>query len=189
MNLDLLSTWNLIRTSGFLAYFLFTISIAAGMMNSFSIFRKQKPMLMELHKTSGWIGLLSVVFHVTLLLKDEYVPYQIKELFIPFSAQHAPLFSALGTISFYLFFITLATSDFFMKKLGRKLWKKIHFLVIPAWIFMVIHGILIGTDSGQPWAVIVYGGGVSLIAGLSAFRFLYKSPTTTKSSGLLKKTP
>ena len=152
MSFDWLSTWNLIRTSGFLAYFLFTFSIAAGLMNRLFIFQKQKQLMLELHKISGWTGMLTVVFHATLLLVDTYVPYQIWGILIPFSAEYAPVFSALGTISFYLFLLTLATSDFFIKTLGRSLWKKIHFLVIPAWILMILHGILIGTDSAKTWA-------------------------------------
>ncbi|WP_342431508.1 iron reductase [Neobacillus sp. FSL H8-0543] len=122
-----------------------------------------------MHKISGWTGMLTVVFHAVLLLMDQYVPYQIREIFIPFLAKNDPVFSALGTISYYLFLLTLATSDFFIKTLGRALWKRIHFLVIPAWILMILHGILIGTDSAQPWAASVYGGGIILVMILMAF--------------------
>ena len=173
MSFDLLSNWNLIRTSGFLSYFLFTFSIAAGLMSRLFIFQKQKQLMLELHKISGWTGMLTVVFHATLLLVDPYVPYQIWGILIPFSSEYAPVFSALGTISFYLFLLTLATSDFFIKTLGRTLWKKIHFLVIPAWILMVLHGILIGTDSAQTWAAFIYGGGSHSgyhLIGFSPFR-------------------
>lgn len=191
MNFDWLSTWNLIRTSGFLAYFLFTFSIATGVMGRFSIFQKQKLIMLELHKTSGWIGMLTTVFHAALLIVDEYVPYQIGEILLPFSAENAPFFSAFGTISLYFFLLTMATSDFFMKKLGRTLWKRIHLLVIPAWGLMVLHGILIGTDSAQGWAAFIYGGGVILILTLLVFRHLegkLKS-TTSKKVNYLRKTP
>lgn len=171
MNLDILSNWNLIRASGFLSYFLLTLSIMAGLMQKLSSFQNQKQLLMELHKTSGWTGVLTVVFHGTLLLVDHYVPYQIWEILIPFSSKNDPVYTGIGTISFYLFVIVMATSDFFMKKLGFQLWKKLHFLVFPSWFFMTLHGILIGTDSNKVWAISIYCGGIVLISILLIFRY------------------
>lgn len=171
MSLDLFSTWHFIRTSGFLAYFLFTFSIAAGLMYNLSLFHKQKPLMMELHQTSGWFGMVTVVFHAALLVVDEYVPYAIWEILLPFSPKNAPFFSGLGTLSLYLFLLTLASSDFFIKKLERSIWKKLHLLVFPAWVLMVLHGIFIGTDSAQGWAAFIYGGSVVLILTLLSFRY------------------
>lgn len=171
MSFDIISNWNLIRASGFLAYFLLTLSIMAGLMQRLSTFQKQKQLLMELHKFSGWTGVLTIVFHTTLLLVDHFVPYHIWEILIPFSSKHDPIFSGLGTISLYLFVLVMATSDFFMKKLGLQLWRKLHFLVLPAWVLMLLHGIYIGTDSSQVWAVFLYCGGFVLIITLLIFRY------------------
>lgn len=165
-----LSNWTFIRLSGFLAYFLFTYAISAGIMSRFSLFQKNKAFLYEMHQLSGWSGLLAVIFHVALLWRDRFVPYGLPEIFVPFSSENAPLESGIGTIAFYLFLMVIASSDFLMKKLGRKLWGKIHILVIPAWILMVLHGTLIGTDSNQPWAAFIYGGGVFLVILLLIFR-------------------
>lgn len=189
MDVAFISSWFLIRLSGFLAFFLFTFSISAGLMSRFTILKKKKPIMNQLHQTSGWAGLLTVIFHMTLLWKERFVTYQLTEIFIPFSSENATLESAIGTISFYLFLIVIATSDFLMKKLGRNLWGKIHILVIPAWILMVLHGVLIGTDSSQPWAAFLYGGGVFLVITLLSFKYLespFKSPSPKNE---VKKTP
>lgn len=175
MDVNLISNWVLIRLSGFLSYFLFTCSIGAGLMSRFSLFQKQKPLMIALHQSSGWAGLLAVIFHMTLLWRDRFVAYQLFEIFVPFSSNHAPIQSALGAMSFYLFLLVIATSDFLMKKLGRNRWGKIHLLVIPAWILMVLHGVFIGTDSNQPWAAFLYGGGVFLVITLLGFRHLERS--------------
>lgn len=176
--LDIFSNWNLVRVSGFLAYFLLTLSIIAGILQKYPSLKKQKPLMMELHKTSGWIGVLTVIFHSTLLLFNHYVPYEIEDLFIPFEADHEPLLSAFGTISFYLFLIVMATSDFFMKKLGFKVWKKLHWLVIPAWILTVLHSFFIGTDSNEPWAIFIYFLGVISVGISLIFRSLGQIETT-----------
>ena len=189
MDVEFISNWVLIRLSGFLGYFLFTVSICAGLMSRFAIFQKKKPLMNELHQTSGWVGVLAVIFHMTLLWKDCFVPYEISEIFVPFSSEYAPLESAIGTISFYLFLIVIATSDFLMKKLGRNIWRKIHILVIPAWVLMVLHGVLIGTDSNQPWAAFLYGGGVFLVITLLSFRHLESNFKSLTKKTEVKKTP
>jgi methionine sulfoxide reductase heme-binding subunit len=170
--IEFFSVWSLIRTSGFLAYFFMTLALVFGLLTSFSILKKKKAVLLAYHQTSGWFGLLTIVFHMTLIWKDTYVPYSLTELFIPFFAKNAPFFSALGTIAFYLFLLVIGTSDFFIKKLGRERWKKIHMAVIPAWVMMVVHGLAIGTDSSKSWALSIYAAGIFLIIVLLLFRFV-----------------
>ncbi|WML40064.1 ferric reductase-like transmembrane domain-containing protein [Neobacillus sp. OS1-2] len=153
---DFFSVWTLIRVSGFLAFYFMTLSLAIGLFSSFSIMKKKKARFLSYHQTSGWYGLLTILFHILLIWQDQYVPYSLRELFVPFMAKNEPLFSGLGTLSFYLFLIVIGSSDFFIKKMGVKKWKKIHFAVIPAWIFMLVHGLAIGTDSSEPWALLIY---------------------------------
>lgn len=172
MNVDLFTSWNLIRISGFVSYFLITFSISAGLLSRLSFLQRHKALLMESHQVSGWIGFLITLFHMLMLLIDNYVPYQIWELFIPFGSSYHPVFSGFGTIALYFFFLTLLTSDFFIKKMGRQVWKKVHLLVIPSWILMVLHSILIGTDTEQPWASFMYGGSILLVISLMLLRYI-----------------
>jgi sulfoxide reductase heme-binding subunit YedZ len=162
----------LIRASGFLAFYFMTLSLALGIFSSFSMMKRKKALLLSFHQTSGWYGMLTIVFHIILIGLDQYVPYSLSELLIPFYAENEPVFSALGTISFYLFFLVIGSSDFFIKKLGRKVWKKIHFAVIPAWIFMLVHGLAIGTDSFRPWALLIYLASSSIVIVLLICRII-----------------
>lgn len=166
--------------SGFLAYFLFTISISAGLISRLSIVQKQKKIFIELHTNSGWFGLLTTIFHMMILSVDNYAPYKLKEIFIPFLAQNSPMSSAFGTISFYFFLIVIASTDFFRKRLGYHIWKKLHLIVIPGWLLMVIHGILIGTDSDLPWATSLYSGGIVLVIISILFRYMDGKITNRK---------
>ncbi|MGJ7912759.1 ferric reductase-like transmembrane domain-containing protein [Neobacillus sp. LXY-1] len=170
---DYLSTWTLIRASGFLAYYLLTLSLGIGLLSTISIMKKKKGILIQLHQFSGWTGFLTIIFHILLLWRDSYAPYSLAELFVPFGAKNEPLLSGLGTLSFYLFLIVLGSGDFFMKKLG-KLWKRMHMLVFPAWLLMCIHGMVIGTDSSEPWALLIYTIGISFILVLGFLRIVDK---------------
>ncbi|CAH2714201.1 hypothetical protein BACCIP111895_01362 [Neobacillus rhizosphaerae] len=178
---DYFSVWNLIRTSGFLGFYFMTLSLSLGLFSSLSVLKKKKAFFVSLHQTSGWFGLLTIIFHIVLIWQDQYVPYSLGELFIPFYAENEPVYSALGTLSFYLFFMVISSSDFFIKKLGLKIWKKIHLAVIPAWVFMMIHGLAIGTDSTEPWSLFLYASGSSLIIVLGFIKYL--------ESGMVRQSP
>lgn len=160
-------TWEWIRICGFLAYFYFTVSVIFGLFRKTPSIKKQKNLLFHLHLSSGWIGLLALVVHVLLLLIDQYQPYQVKEILLPFSAQYKPLLSALGTISIYVFLVVIFTSDVLMGVMNRKVWKSIHFLVLPAWALSFLHGVFIGTDTSNHLIQIFYivTGSVIIIAG------------------------
>lgn len=170
MGNELLSTWNLIRVSGLLSYFLLTMSLVFGFLQSFPSLKKKKPLFLLIHQNSGWIGLLVTVFHMMLLFWDQYVHYPVLSILVPFRSENEPFYSGLGSISFYLFLIIIGTSDFFIKKLGRMIWKKIHLLAIPAWILMVIHGVMIGSDSSNGWAQLIYIVMISIILLLGVAR-------------------
>lgn len=153
---DFSLVWTLIRVSGFLGFYFMSLSLSIGLLSSLSLMKRKKAKLVSLHQASGWYGLLAIIFHMLLIWQDQYVPYSLGDILIPFYAKHEPVYSALGTLSFYLFLMVIGSSDFFIKKLGLKFWKNIHFAVIPAWIFMLIHGLAIGTDSSEPWALLIY---------------------------------
>ncbi len=180
---ELFSSWTLIRTSGFLGYYFLTLSLSLGLVQSLSKLNKKKAMLLSLHQKSSWYGLLTIIFHIILIWQDQFVPYSLDELFIPFHAENESLFSALGTLSFYLFFLVALSSDFFMKKLGFKKWKYIHFAVFPAWILMLIHGLAIGTDSSEPWALFIYSFSSLLMIVLLFIRITDNPAKPQRSSG------
>lgn len=150
------SIWNLIRLSGFLALFFVTFSIGFGVMSKVSWLKKKKALSHFIHLSSAWGSILSLGFHLSLLVVDTYQPFTVKELLVPFQANYQPFAAGLGTLALYFILIVYLTSDFGMKKLKRETWKKIHWLAIPAWIFALVHGVMIGTDTATSWAVVYY---------------------------------
>ncbi|WP_052352737.1 ferric reductase-like transmembrane domain-containing protein [Neobacillus dielmonensis] len=180
------TTWTLIRTSGFLAYYLLTLSLCLGLLGNLSVTKKKKGLFITLHQASGWYGLLAIVFHMMLLWQDEFVPYSIAGLLVPFFAQNEPIYSALGTFAFYLFFLVIGSSDFFMRNLGIRKWRKLHYAVLPAWVMIMIHGTALGTDTKEPWAFGLYIAGSAALIFLSTIRYI--DAHQIKRSDLDKKT-
>lgn len=154
--LEIFSVWHMIRLSGFIGLFFVTFSIVFGMMSNISWLKSKKSLSHWIHLSSAWSAVLSIIFHLVLLFFDTYEPFTLAELFIPFTANYAPFAAGLGTLAFYILMVVNLSSDFGMKKLKRETWKKIHWSSLLAWLFAVIHGVMIGTDTPMLWAISYY---------------------------------
>ncbi|WP_251138788.1 ferric reductase-like transmembrane domain-containing protein [Exiguobacterium sp. s166] len=166
-----------------------TLSVLAGLLGSFPALRKQKTRLHNIHLYSGWAGLLAIVLHATLIVVDTYAPLSLLEILIPGTAYYEPLWNAFGTISLYLFGFVLVTSDFLKEALGKTLWKLTHWLVLPAWLLMTLHGIFIGTDTGTLFTTIWYACSTLTLFTLILYRMQVRPKTATpkkQASSLVK---
>ncbi len=162
-----ISTWEWTRVSGLTAFCLLFLSVFAGLLHSSSIIRpKWKGFLYFFHQFTGWIGFLIIIFHGTILLFDHYVSYHWYEVIIPFMSDEHRILNGIGTIAMYGVFLILLSSDM-MKRIGRSIWKKIHLFSLPAYLLALLHGLLIGSDSGTGSMMIMYSGTSFLL--LAAF--------------------
>ncbi|SOC22464.1 ferric reductase like protein [Ureibacillus xyleni] len=168
----LLSTWEWIRICGFLAYFYFTVSIIFGLLRKSPAVKSHKNLLFQLHQSAGWFGFAAVIVHMLLLIVDQYEPYRIAELLIPFASDYEPVLSGLGTIAFYLFLMVFLSSDLWLRKMGFSLWKKVHFAVLPAWVISLVHGVLIGTDTVNPFILLFYWSTATFVFIFSLIRII-----------------
>lgn len=177
----LFSTWTMIRLSGLTGHFFLTLSVLAGLLGSFLALKKQKARLHNIHLYSGWAGLLAIILHATLIVVDTYAPLTILEIIIPGNASYEPLWNAFGTISLYLFGFVLVTSDFLKETLGKTLWKLTHWLVLPAWLLMTLHGIFIGTDTGTLFTTIWYACSTLTLFTLVLYRMQLRPNVKTQT--------
>lgn len=138
--------WYMIRATGLVAYLLLYLSVIIGLYSQVQKKRKQKVTAsLFLHESlSNW-ALYLVVGHVGFLLIDSYISLQWLEILIPFNTDYKPLPMALGALSLYFLIMTIVTSKA-RKKIGYQKWRKLHALNPILYIFVTIHGLLIGTD-------------------------------------------
>lgn len=179
------STWEWIRIAGFLAYFYFTVAVIFGLLRKSASIKSAKNLIYHTHIYASWGGFFALIAHMLLLMIDTYQPYSISDLLIPFSNDYAPILSGFGIIAFYLFLIVIFTSDILIKKLKRNIWKGIHFLVLPAWGFSLLHGLFIGTDRDNPLILLFYIITASLTGLVVILRFVgkdEKKKETTQST-------
>lgn len=170
MSLAWVSTWSVIKASGFTSLLFIAISLIFGIFAySMTHAPKRKAVMIIIHQASGWISLWSGLLHAVVLTIDTYEPFSIKAILLPFSASYEPFASGLGTLSFFLLLIVILTSDY-MKRVGKIIWKNLHYLSYMSMLLAIIHGFLIGSDSDEPWAFFMYLTLFSLFVSFSFFR-------------------
>ncbi|MGD8190418.1 hypothetical protein ACQCN2_10580 [Brevibacillus ginsengisoli] len=171
-----LDIWYLTRASGLVAYFLLFMAISLGLIIQIQRQRKKSVWLWPIiHQAIGnWAMYLSL-FHVGILLFDNYLKLTWSELFIPFVSNYHMFPLAFGIIGLYGLVAVIISSDF-RQQIGTFLWRKIHILSPLTYILVTFHGIFIGTDATHAIPQILYGGSALLVSLLAILRLSMEIP-------------
>ena len=169
--------WYVTRAGGILAYVLLTGSVVLGLLLSGRARLPGWPRfaLEDVHRFVGLLAGTFIVIHVGALLFDSYLPFSLTSLVIPGTAPYRPLSVALGVVAAELL-AALALTNRYRKALPHRLWRRAHYLNFAVWLLALAHGIAAGTDRGTVWALALYIGSASVVAGLTASRFAGPAP-------------
>ncbi len=166
------TTWVLIRSSGFAAYVLLTITTAWGFAWK-TVARSWLPALAHSawHRYLAVWGSIILVAHVLLLLFDQKVGFSVLEVLVPGLSSYRAQAVALGILASYL--LGLVSFGFYVKDLVKSnWWATLHRLVPLAWVMATLHGIWAGTDSNLLWAQVIYWGSTALVSFFGLLRLL-----------------
>ncbi|MBS4174016.1 ferric reductase-like transmembrane domain-containing protein [Bacillus sp. FJAT-49736] len=178
----LFPVWNTTRAAGLTSYLLLFISIVTGISQSFkSIHPKKRKTLNIIHESTGWFGVLFGLVHGLVLMFDQDVTLSLGEILIPFTAKTDAFPIGIGTISLYIMLILILTSDF-MKKIGAKLWRAIHFLSFPGYLLGLIHGIWLGPDTKMGLISFFYYSTAIIVCGLVIWKVVHPRNGPKKAS-------
>jgi predicted ferric reductase len=165
--------WYMSRAGGFVAYLLLWLSIIWGFMLSTKVTARivSAPTASGLHEFLSILAVVFAVIHSGVLLGDEYIKFNIFQLAIPFMGRYEPLGTGLGTIGLYL--ILAITGSFYVRRqIGHKLWRSIHYLTLAAYLIVLGHGLMAGSDRGLTAVRFMYlGTGLSVLF-LTYYRLL-----------------
>jgi predicted ferric reductase len=158
--------WYLSRSSAFAAYLLLWLSMAFGLIltNRMAQLWPGGPAALDLHQYVSLLGIAFSLFHGLILLGDQFINTSLGGVLVPFGmSTYRPAWVGLGQIGLYL--SLLVTLTFYARKrLGGQHWRTIHLLSYLAFLLVMAHGLLSGTDSATAWAMWMYG-----LTGLSIF--------------------
>ncbi|MEA2574062.1 MAG: hypothetical protein QOH93_1360 [Chloroflexia bacterium] len=177
--------WYLSRASALVAYVLLWVSMSSGLLISNKMARRWPggANAFDLHQFTSLLGLAFALFHALILLGERYIGYSLVELLVPFAGtSYRPLWVGIGQVSFYIS-IVVSFTFYIRRQIGTKAWRLIHFLSYGTFGMAMLHGLLSGTDSANPWLLWMYWlTSLSLLA-LTAYRVaLAKRPVSSRPS-------
>jgi predicted ferric reductase len=149
--------WYMARAGGILAYLLLWLGTVLGVLMSGKVTKGL--LAYGIHE---FLPILAVIFaglHAAVLLGDQYIGFSLGNLLVPFSAPYRPLWTGLGTLTFYLSAALVAS--FYVKRwIGRRTWRLFHYTTYLAFTLALVHGMMAGTDSTSPvvrWMYLLTG--------------------------------
>jgi methionine sulfoxide reductase heme-binding subunit len=167
-----MTIWYVARAGGILAYALLTASVILGLLLSGKAKLPGWPRFAveDVHRFVGLLAGTFIAIHLGALLVDSYVPFSLANVLIPGSDSYRPVSVAFGIVAAELL-VALAVTNHYRKALSYGFWRRAHYLNFAVWLFALVHGIAAGTDRGTVWALALYIGTASVVAGLTASRF------------------
>jgi sulfoxide reductase heme-binding subunit YedZ len=167
------ATWYITRAAGWIAYFLLWFSMVWGLVIPTKFFEKfiSPTFVVDFHEYLSLLAIGFVILHVTVLIFDQYLPFTLVQILIPFMSTYRPFWVGLGVIGAYL--AGLVTVTFYLrKKIGQQRFKSIHTLSVFGYLGVVLHAFFSGSDSSLPIAQIIYFSTFMVIVFLTAYWLL-----------------
>ena len=100
--------------------------------------------IFRLHNWTAYFVLLLIVLHPALLLFRASTHFGWFEVLLPVGSPVQPTVNTVGALALYGLLVVIITS-FFRLRMTRPLWKKLHYLVFPAFVLMFFHAIFADT--------------------------------------------
>jgi len=151
------TTWYITRAAGWVAYFLLWFSTVWGLAIPTKFFDRvlSPTFAVDFHEYISLLSIGFILLHVSVLLIDQYLPFTLVQILVPFMSTYRPLWIGLGVIGFYL--MLLVTITFYLrKKIGQKRFKSIHTLSLVGYLGVVFHAFFAGSDSSLGVVQIIY---------------------------------
>ncbi|HVN55200.1 MAG TPA: hypothetical protein VMT46_12780 [Anaerolineaceae bacterium] len=152
-------TWYITRAAGLTAYLVLWLSVAWGLAVPSKILDNllQRTFTYDFHQFLSLLAIGFITLHIGVLYFDQYLPYSLVQILVPFLSPYRPLWVGLGAISFYL--ALLVTVTYYIRgTIGAKAFRAIHTLSLVAYLGVTVHALFAGTDSSLPVVMAVYTG-------------------------------
>ena len=165
--------WIEARASGLLALMLLTTSVTAGLVLKSRPFGSAlKPAAVtDIHRFLAMLCLCATAIHGAALVLDSSVHIGIVGLLVPGFVPYRPVWVGVGVVAAELMALVYVSFSQ-RKRIGVKTWRRLHWSTYGIFAAMVVHGVMSGTDTGQPWALGIYLGAIGAVVMATAWRIL-----------------
>jgi DMSO/TMAO reductase YedYZ heme-binding membrane subunit len=166
--------WYATRGTGAVALALLTASIALGALVATRPAGSRPPRryaLGALHRNVTLIAVALVAAHVVTSVADGFAPVGLLDGVVPFASPYRRVWLGLGTVACDLVLVLVATS-LVRVRLGRRLWKGVHWLAYAAWPTAFVHALGTGSDARTGFVRGVAYAAAAVVAGALVLRLV-----------------
>jgi sulfoxide reductase heme-binding subunit YedZ len=144
--------WLVSRASGIVALGLITSTVLLGLTMSAKVLRRPGlgRTLVKLHEHLALVSLGAISLHGLALLGDPWLHPGVGGITIPFAMAYRPLATGVGMIGGYLAAL-LGLSYYVRRRIGVRLWRRLHRATILVWVLGVVHTLGAGSDAATIW--------------------------------------
>lgn len=140
--------WLMSRASGIVALALITASVGLGLAMANKLLRGRSTA--GLHEQLSLAGLVAIAVHGLTLLGDPWLHPGLGGIALPFTMGYRTVFTGLGIVAGYLT-AALGLSFYIRRRIGPKLWRRLHRFTVVAYALALVHTIGAGTDASSAW--------------------------------------
>jgi predicted ferric reductase len=113
--------------------------------------------IFRLHNWTAYLVLLLIVLHPAVLLLKGSAHFGFVDVLFPIRSPVQPTLNTVGAAAWYVLLIVIVTSIFRLR-MARPLWRKLHYLVFPAFVLMFIHSMFTDTALSTSKVDLLDGG-------------------------------
>jgi methionine sulfoxide reductase heme-binding subunit len=162
--------WIIARSAGLVAYGLLTATVLFGLLVASRAVRSWRPAaLVDVHRTLSLLALGAVAVHGLTLLADHTVPIGLGALVVPGLAGYRTPWTGAGVATAELMLV-VHLSFRLRRRFGARVWRRLHWATYAIFAGATVHGLMTGTDSGRPAAIVLYATAVGAVVALTALR-------------------
>jgi sulfoxide reductase heme-binding subunit YedZ len=176
--------WLVSRASGIVALALISLSVLIGLTMAAKVVRRPglKRSMVKLHEHIALAAILAIGAHGLSLLGDHWLKPGWNGIAVPFALSYRPLFTGLGIIGGYLV-VLLGPSFYLRRRIGARRWRRLHTLIVLAWVLSAVHTLGAGSDARKLWLEAVVVGPVLPIVYVFVLRLLRPRRAVRAASG------
>jgi sulfoxide reductase heme-binding subunit YedZ len=146
-----MTLWFLTRASALVAFGLLTVSFLLGLLST----GRGTPGLprfasQALHRNATLLAIAFTVVHIASSALDSYVSVGWLAAVVPFTSGYRDFWVTLGTLAFDLT-ILLTVTSLLRVRIGRSVWRAVHWLAYLLWPLAMLHYLGTGTDMAAGW--------------------------------------
>jgi len=138
-------------TVGFVSFFLLWLAVVWGMIlrNGWALTRLRHSTAYGIHSVTALLGLCLGMVHAFAQLANPVSTVYLIHVVVPFIHPYDPIGLGVGAISLE-FLTALTLSVLIQRRLGYTRWRALHAFAYVAFMLLVAHILISGTDTGSP---------------------------------------